>query len=333
MMNVRLIASPIFALLLSPFAYGQQVPTGADEGGGHVRVEANAATAFKQELMRQIAVQEEAVKKAEAAHATDVELAKRYAVLGVSYGNLAQWPRSEAAAEHAVSLARHFLEPSEELADYLTQLGSLHLAMGKMRECEKEELEGLKLREKLGDRLRIARSWNDLGELYLAQKKFEKARDVAQKAVAEVVGNKQADVFDRSVARSVLSIAMCSLKDCIAAIPLLKEAVGETKESLRPDDFPIGLVDFLLGYAYWKSGNISEAGPHMQDGTAAMNRQLGWGHPAYLDALKQYAQFLRETRQVEAADVIQRRIRQAEAVVDVHSIQSAQGQFGMNGSR
>jgi tetratricopeptide (TPR) repeat protein len=331
MMNVRLIASLIFALLLSPFAHSQQVPPSADEIGGHARVETNAASAFKQELARQITVQEEAVRKAEAAHVTDVELARRYARLGVSYGNLAQWPRSEAAVEHAVSLARRVPEPSPELAEYLTELGSLHLAMGKLRECEKEELEGLKLREKLGDRLQIARSWNDLGELFLAQRKFQKARDVAQKAVAEVVTNNQSDVFDRTVARSVLSMSMCFLKDCPSAIPLLKAAIDDAKAKMRPDDFPIGLVDFLLGYAYWKSGNIPEAGQHLQDGTSAMNRQLGWGHPAYLDALKQYEQFLRETRQMEAADVIHHRIRQAEAVVDVHSIQTSQGMFGIDG--
>jgi tetratricopeptide (TPR) repeat protein len=331
MMNVRLIAGPIFALLLSPFGHSQQVPPGADEVGGHARVEASAGSTFKQELVRQIALQEEAVRKAEAAHATDVELARRYAGLGVSYENLAQWARSEAAVERAVSLVRHTPEPSEELAEFLTQLGSLHLAMGKLRESEKEELEGLKLREKLGDHLQMARSWNNLAELFLMQKKFEKARDVAQKAVAEVVANKQADVSDRIVARSVLSMAMCYLKNCPSAIPLLKDAIDEAKAKMHQDDFPIGLVDFLLGYAYWKSGNMSDAGPHMQDGTAAMNRQLGWGHPAYLNALKQYERFLREDRQVAAAEVIQHKIRQAESVVDVHSIQTSQGMFGIDG--
>ncbi len=329
-MNIRLIASPMLAFLLSSFIHGQQAPPSGDESEEHVRVEANAASVFKQKLVRQIALQEEALRKAEASHAPDIELARKSALLGVSYGNLAQWARSEAVVEHAVSLLRHAPAPSEELAAVLTQLGSLHLAMGKMRDSEKEELEGLNLREKLGDRLQIARTYNDLAELFLAQKKFDKARDIAQKAVAEFVENKQASVFDRIVARSVLSMTMCYLKDCPSAIPLLKEVIDEAKTKLRPDDFPIGLSDFLLGYAYWKSGNISEAGPHMQDGTVAMSRQLGWGHPAYVSALKHYEQFLRENRQVEAADVIQRRIRQAEAVVDVHSIQTAQGMIGID---
>jgi tetratricopeptide (TPR) repeat protein len=233
MMNVRLIASSIFAFLLFPFAHGQQAAAGGDEIAGRVRVEATPGAVFKQELAHQITRQEEAVRQAEGAHAPDVELASRYARLGALYETAAQWARSEAAVEHAVSLVRHAPEPSEELAAHLSQLGGLHVAMGKLREGEKEELEGLKLREKLGDRLQIARSWNDLAALFLARQKFEKARDVAQKAVAEFVANKQADVFDRTVARSALSVAMCYLKDCPSAILSAGLRVLEVRQDVR----------------------------------------------------------------------------------------------------
>lgn len=329
-MNVRVIASSIFALFLSSFAHSQLL--GGDESGGRVGVQASAGSAVKQDLERQIALQQDAVRQAEAAHVTDIDLAKTYARLGVVYEIAAQWARSEAAVAHAVSLARHAAEPSEELASDLSQLGGLHVVMGKLRESEKEEMEGLRIREKLGDRLQIARTWNDLAELFIARQQFKKARDIAQKAVAEFVANSQADVSDRTVARSALSMAMCYLKDCPSAIPLLKDAIAEGKTYLRPDDFPIAFGDYLLGYAYWKSGKMADAAQHMQDGVAAMSQQLGWGHPAYLNALKQYEQFLRENRQVDAADLIRRRIRQAEAVVDVHSIET-QGMSVVAGSR
>lgn len=61
---------------------------------------------------------------------------------------------------------------------------------------------------------------------------------------------------------------------------------------------------------------MTDAGLHMKEGTVAMSQQLGWGHPAYLSVLKRDAQFLRENRQVEAANVVERRIRQAEDIVD-----------------
>jgi tetratricopeptide (TPR) repeat protein len=330
-MNVRLVVSPILALLLSLYAPGQQMSQGGGEIEQPVHASANAEGSFKQELMHRISLEEAAVRQAEASHATDVELGKTYAQLGLLYEDAAQWQRSEAVLEHAVSLLRHTAEPSGELAIAVSQLGSLHVAMGKLRESEKEEQEALRLREKLDDRLQIARSWNDLAALCLAQHKFEKARDFAQMAVAEFVANRQARAFDRISARYALAVALCSIKACPSAIPMLKDALGEAKEALDPNDFPIGLGSFLLGYAYWKSGDISDAGGYLQEGTAAMNAQLGWGHPFYLSALKQYAQFLRENQSVEAANVLERRIRQAEAVVDVHAIQSGQGAFSFAG--
>jgi tetratricopeptide (TPR) repeat protein len=205
--------------------------------------------------------------------------------------------------------------------------------MGKLRESEREEQEALKLRQNIGDPLQIARSRNDLAILYLAKQKYEKARDLARQAEAEVDKNGRADVFDRVTARVTLAEALCDLKDCPSAIPLLKVALDEAKAMLHPYDFPVGLSNFLLGYAYWKSGNMPEAEEYMKAGADEMSLQLGWGHPAYLRALTFYAQFLHENRQVEAANIVERRIRQAEAVVDVHSIQTAQGMFGISGLR
>jgi hypothetical protein len=109
---------------------------------------------------------------------------------------------------------------------------------------------------------------------------------------------------------------------------LLKASLDEAKATMQPDSFAIGESDFILGYAYWKAGDISEAEEHMKRGAAVMNVQLGWGHPVYLKALACYAQFLRENHRVDAANVVEGRIRQAEAVVDVRSLQAHQGAFG-----
>jgi tetratricopeptide (TPR) repeat protein len=330
-MNVRLIMSPFLSLLLSHYAPGQPMSQAVDETGPSTRVTANAANAFKQDLLNKIALAEIAVRQAESAHATNVVLSKDYVQLGLWYEDTAQWARSEAALEHAVSLLRHTPEPGADLATAIAQLGSLHILMGKLGESEKEDQEALRLRQNVGDQLEIARSRNDLAILYLYEKKFAKARDFAREAEAEFVTNGQANVVDRIIARFTLSEALCYLKECPSAIPLLKTALDEASGTMLPDTFPVGLSNFLLGYAYWKSGNMSGAREYLERGTVLMNAQLGWGHPAYLKALKEYAQFLHEDRQVEAASVVERRIRQAEAVVDVHSIQTTQGMFGYAG--
>jgi tetratricopeptide (TPR) repeat protein len=203
--------------------------------------------------------------------------------------------------------------------------------MGKLGESEKEELEALRLRLALGNRLQIARSWSDLASLYLKKQKFAKAKDFAQQAVAEFVTNERAEVLDRLSARFALAEALCYLKDCPSAIPLLQAAFDEAKATMPPNSFAIGESDFILGYAYWKAGDMSGADEHMQRGTAQMNVQLGWGHPVYLKALACYAQFLRENKRVDAANVVEGRIRQAQAVVDVGSLQTRQGMFGFAG--
>jgi tetratricopeptide (TPR) repeat protein len=329
-MKARLVVSPVLVLLLSACAPGQQMSQGVDEIGQPAHATANAS-AFKQQLTRRIALQMAAVRQAEAAHVTNVELSRIYGQLGLLYQDAAQWEQSEAALEHAVALLRPASEPAEDLAGALSQLGNLHILMGKLRESEKEDLEALKLRQSLGDQLQIARSLDDLSALFLMQHKFEKARDFGQQAMAEFVANGRATALDRISARFTLSRALCSIKDCASAIPLLKAALDEAKATLQPDDFPIGLGYFLLGYAYWKSGDMSRANEYMEQGTILMNAQLGWGHPAYLKALQCYAEFLHQNRNVEAANAVERRIRQAEAVVDVHSLQNGQGVFGFAG--
>jgi tetratricopeptide (TPR) repeat protein len=306
---------------------------GVDQSGLPTGAASNTADALKQNLVRRIARAEAAVRQAEAAHESTVVLSGTYVKLGLCYQSAAQWGRAEGALDHAVSLRRQPFESGADLATALSQLATLHVMMGKLRESEREEQEALKLRQNIGDPLQIARSRNDLAILYLAKQKYEKARDLARQAEAEVDKNGRADVFDRVTARVTLAEALCDLKDCPSAIPLLKVALDEAKAMLHPYDFPVGLSNFLLGYAYWKSGNMSEAEEYMKAGTDEMSLQLGWGHPAYLRALTFYAQFLHENRQVEAANIVERRIRQAEAVVDFHSIQTAQGMFGISGLR
>jgi len=327
-MNIRLVIG--VALLLSSYAHGQQLLEGGEEGQP-TQITATNSSEFKQQVLRQVSLKETAVKQAESVHANAATLSKIYLQLALLYQEVAWWERSEAALAHAVSLLRVLPEPSGDLATAITQLGKLHVLMGKRRESEKEELEALKLRQDLGDSLQIAHSWNDLAVLYLKEQKFAKARDFAKQAEAEFVANRQASALDRITARSALSEALCSRKDCPSAIPLLEAALSEARTALQPSDFIVGLCDYLLGDAYWRSGDIYAANEHMERGTTVMSAQLGWGHPAYLNALKHYALFLRENQRMEAANVVERQIRQAEAVVDVRAIPGHRGTLSFEG--
>jgi tetratricopeptide (TPR) repeat protein len=274
------------------------------------------------ELLRRISVYEAAAKQAQSAGASDDAVAKIYARLASFYGDAAMYSQSEGALDHSVALLRRNAELSGQLATNISYLGMLHIEMGKMREAEREEMEALKLRQNLGDSLGIARSWNALSELYFKERKYTPSRDLAQRALDEFSRNREADVVDRISSRMNLSLALCYMKDCPSAVPVLKDAVAIAKFAFKANDFPVGEGEFLLGFAYWKSGDVAGANEYMEEGTSMMKEQLGWGHPAYLSALGQYARFLRENRRVEDAEAVERQIRRAEAVVDVHSIQT-----------
>jgi tetratricopeptide (TPR) repeat protein len=317
-MNLRLFIRPVLVLLLAPCAVGQQskieIPTRA-------------------EILRQITVYEAAIKEAESAHVSDVVVAKGYTRLASLYEDEARYSQSEAALEHAISLLRRDSELRGQLAEDISRLGLLHAEMGKLREAEGEELEALKLREGVGDSLEIARSWNSLAGLYLRHRKYAAARDFSRRAMDEFSVNQRAGVVDRVSSRFALALALCSMKDCPSAIPLLKDGIDIAKTAFRPNDFPVGIGEYLLGLAYWRSGDLFDAGRYMEQGTAIMKEQLGWGHPAYLNAMKQYALFLRKSRRSDDAKAVERQIRMAEAVVDVHSIPTRKGVDALVGLR
>jgi tetratricopeptide (TPR) repeat protein len=318
-MNVRMVIGSMLALLVCPLVSGQTAVQTDDSP--------------KQEVLRQIAISEAAQRQMESAHADSGALGRGYIQLGLWYSDAGLWNKAEADLERAVALFRHTPEPGDGLAEAVGRLGSLHVVMGRSGESEKEEMEALKIRQKLGDRLQIARSWDDLGGLYLAEHKYGKAKDFAQQAVTEFLSDDRAVPYDRISARYTLSLALCYLKDYSSAFPVVKAALDEAKATMRPIDLPVGFGDFLLGYIYWKFGDVAKAGEYMEHGNAVMAERLGWQHPTYLGVARQYARFLRENRRVEEAEAVERQIRQAEAVVDVGALQTQKGSYGLVGLR
>jgi tetratricopeptide (TPR) repeat protein len=324
-MDGRASVSAVIFLLFASCAYGQQVA----DGGAVAAAGTPGVTGLpsKQEIERRVTEFENAVREGESTRAPDLKLARLYMQIGLWYEDLGVWNRSEADMEHAVFLFRRASAPNEELAAALSNLGSMHVGRGKLRDGEKEEMEALRLRQETKDPLQIARSESDLAVLYLAQRKFEKAKDAAERSLHEVVTNERAGTLDRTYARYAYSLALCSTDHCPQAIPVLKDAVRDAKATMQPGDFPIGYGEFLLGFAYWRSGDAANAGQHMGEGTALMKAQLGWGHSTYLGALDRYAKFLSENQRGEEAKVVRSEIRRAEAVVDVRSLQASAFSF------
>jgi tetratricopeptide (TPR) repeat protein len=287
--------------------------------------------ADRAELLRRIALYETALQQAKEVHSPIETLVKLNLHLGAMYGDLAMYPRAEQAMQRAIALLRG--GPESELAEAISNLALLHVVMGEMHGAEKEGLEALRIRERVAEPVAIALSWSQMAALYLRRHEYKKAVEFGQKAFGVLGGDTGIDPSEWIGVRFTVARALCESGDSAKAIPMIQQSIETAKVAYGKDSLPEGIGGYLLGYAYWHTGDMTGAAEWMERGTTRMKVELGWGHPMYVEALGKYALFLRGRGQLEAAAVVEREVRQAEAVVDVRSLPQHTGAMGLTGQR
>jgi tetratricopeptide (TPR) repeat protein len=263
-------------------------------------------------------VYEAALRQAEIDHSPVGFVVNLNRRLGATYADLAMYPRAEQAMRRAVELLRS--GPDDELASSISALAFLHVVTGELRAAEEEGLEALRIRERAGEPAAIANSWTQMAAFYLKRHEFKKAVEFGQKAVDVLDGAPDSESVDPIGVRFTMARALCEIRECAKAIPLLKQSITLAEGIYGKDGLPVGMGYYLLGYAYWHTGDMTGAAEWMERGTKRMKVELGWGHPIYVDALEQYASFLRGRGRKEEAALVEREVRQAETVVDVRSL-------------
>ena len=183
----------------------------------------------KAELIRDIALYEDAERSAERTHPGMDSMVKIYSNLSGLYEDAGMYVQSEDQMRREIAMLRS--GPPDELAEAIGHLAVLHIAMGDLREAEKNELEALRVREGAGDPVGTALTWNDLAEVYIKEKQFKKALEYAEKATSVLADNPKVDVADRIAVRQTLAYALCGMKQCGQAIPILKDALELEKSS------------------------------------------------------------------------------------------------------
>ncbi len=271
----------------------------------------------KAELLRRIDLYETALRKPEIARSDDASLAQVYASLGNCYLDVAMYLKAEDAMHRAIAQLRHGSQSG--LADEIGQLAVLHIAMGNLKQAEKDQMEALHIREQIGDPVGIALSWNDLASLYVRQRQFTEALDYAQRAMPVLASNPAVQAGDRIAIRLTLASALCGSHQCERAIPLLQEALELARDNFGVDSLAVGVDSYLLGYAYWQNGQMDEAADCMQRGIERMKIDWGWGHTLYVKAVEQYAKFLHKRGQTESAALEERELRHMTEAVDARS--------------
>jgi tetratricopeptide (TPR) repeat protein len=232
-------------------------------------------------------------------------------------------------AEHAYAKALELLKTGDRatLANAMDEMGTMYVETGRYAKAEPLEREALAMREAGNDSVGVGRSWMHLTMLSLGRHNLANAANYAELAADRLVpertghaAEKAATPEEKMTALIYLSLVRCAQRDCAQAIPELRAASGIAQASYGAGGLPVAFTDFLLGYAYWKSGETRSAAELMKSGTAGLEAQVGWGHPTYIAAMTQYEAFLKQTgRNTEAAEVKAKiaRVQASRGKVDV----------------
>lgn len=267
----------------------------------------------REDLQEQIGVYERASLQAKIPDMPAIPAGRIWSHLGTLYQDAGLYGQSERAFEHAMRLLTVVPVSKPDLATAIDNLGMLYMDIGNVKGAEQAESKALRIREESNLKTDLPRSWYHLSILYLREHRSTKAKEFAERAANAFFEDVNAVPEDKAGSLLVLASSLCQTHQYPEAIAKLQSVLQMTKETYGPDRFPTGLSAFLLGYAYWKNGNFSSAGPLMQLGTEIMSKELGWAHPKSLSVMEQYAQFLRDGHRPDLARAVEMRIQKMRA--------------------
>jgi tetratricopeptide (TPR) repeat protein len=259
---------------------------------------------------------------------------KAWLKLAVLRQDAAQYRDSERAYRRAISLLK--FADRLTLADALDRMGTMYVERGQFAKAEPLEQKALAIRENANDALGVGISHMHLSVLLLGNREFSAAEAEAEMAVSLLVPKQTlaapgaANPEDKMAALIDLAMVRCARHACATAVPELRRALRIAHMSYTANSIPVGFLDFLLGYALWKSGDNDSAGDLMRKGTQELSIQLGWGHPTYLGALRQYRIFLTQVGHTTEADEVRDRIANLERSPGIARVESAQVPMGFD---
>lgn len=225
-------------------------------------------------------------------------------------------------ADIAYRTASELLKPADTLsyATTLDRWGTMYAERGRYAEAENVEREALALRGAAGDAHGEGLSWMHLAMLALGRHELKPADRYAGMAVSRLAPEREhldtpasatlATPEEKMAALEYFALVRFAEGKYKDAMPELRLARAYARESHGEGSFPDAFLGFLLGKAYWKSGDTIHASALMKAGLDGVESQLGWGHATYISMLREYELFLRENgRTVEAAEMEAKRVR------------------------
>lgn len=245
-------------------------------------------------------------------------------------------------AEGAFRKATYFLKTQDRAryADALDRMGAMYVERGKFGRAVPLEQKALAIRQQKNDEAGIGRSYMHLSLLAYGKHDLPGAEADAEMAVSLLAPEHPADgkvdggtPEERMSALIDLALIRCAQGACDAATHNLERALSIANTNYESNSMPVGFLHFLLGYTQTKSGDAQDGIPLMKTGIDKMKTQLGWGHPTYVAALKEYRAVLVKTRRDEEAGEVGESIAKLEHASGPARDAGEVGLLGMNALR
>ena len=248
--------------------------------------------------------------------------------LAVLLQDAAKYRESEDAYLTTIDLVKS--ENPAVMADVMDHMGTMYVENGELAKAEPMERQALAVREEEHDQLGAGVSHMHLAMLLLGENDFGSAEAEAEDAVKLLVPEyssssvrSAATPEEKMTALIDLSLVHSATDAWATAVPNLRWALKIAHASYPDDSIPVGYIEFLLGYASWKSGDSQSADELMRQGVRELATQVGWGHPTYVRVLWQYQRYLSQTGLTHEARQVEKELKNMD-----HSVDSAAARNG-----
>jgi tetratricopeptide (TPR) repeat protein len=231
--------------------------------------------------------------------------------LAIDYQDAAEYENAERAYHQAIKLLK--TKDRAIYASALDRMGSMYVERGKFGKAEPLERKALAIRQNENDAAAIGTSYMHLAMVLYGKRDLAGAEADAEMATSLLAPEHAerkaggATPEEQMTALIDLSLIRCARGECAGTIHDLDRALRLAHANYSAASVPVGFLDFLLGYARWKSGDANDAAELMGRGIGEMEKDMGWGHPTYVAALKQYQTLLSQRgREAEAEEIGER---------------------------
>src|SRR5262249_39971994 len=149
------------------------------------------------------------------------------------YEMAGMYPRAETAMRRAIERMND--GPQDDLAEAFNELSTLHSVIGNLRQSERDQAQALAAREKAGDPVGIALTWQDMASLYYRERQYKKALEYAQKSYDVLADRTDLEPANRIAVLQTMAFALCATRQCSKAISIMKESVEESRNAFGAD--------------------------------------------------------------------------------------------------